>query len=344
MSDWINAAQAGRILGVSRQRAYELASVTLRFLTEVTTPTGYRVWPRHFVEEHLGVLDRKQRGQRPNLPVLEGLPPAAQHVLELARLEARQLNHHWVSVDHLLIAMLSPRCPGSARDVLESLGLSEHELRQSYVRSMGDPFAPLASDTQPPSEPSLDLHRASYEAYDLQDEVVASEHVLIAAARAAEADHLGPLVFRGIAADTIRDRVLAVTEGTVPISALRAPEPAERTRPYGYPHWAEPEPELGVSPLGHHPLRRRPWTAVGFHDVEGHGGPLMEGKVLLQYFLDRDGYPLLSSDGQPVHVVVDDAGNYVYDEENVPLYTVVEVPPGSRPLAYPTRADPHDAP
>jgi hypothetical protein len=47
-----------------------------------------------------------------------------------------------------------------------------------------------------------------------------------------------------------------------------------------------------------------------------------------QYFLDRDGYPVLTTDGRPVHIVVDEQGVPVLAPQGQYKLGPVEVPPG----------------
>lgn len=48
-----------------------------------------------------------------------------------------------------------------------------------------------------------------------------------------------------------------------------------------------------------------------------------------QYFVDRDGHPVLTRDGRPVHDVDDEQGQPVLDADGRPLIVPVEVPEGS---------------
>src|SRR5215210_3841608 len=60
-------------------------------------------------------------------------------------------------------------------------------------------------------------------------------------------------------------------------------------------HPAPPEPELAPSPAGHDPRRRRPWGS-GVFELPGRPWSPANG----QYTIDRDGYPVLTTDGRPV--------------------------------------------
>jgi ClpA/ClpB-like protein len=54
--------------------------------------------------------------------------------------EVSALNHPMGDLDHLVLGMLHPHCPGAARAVLESFGVRVETLRQALVDSLGDPF------------------------------------------------------------------------------------------------------------------------------------------------------------------------------------------------------------
>jgi hypothetical protein len=54
----------------------------------------------------------------------------------------------------------------------------------------------------------------------------------------------------------------------------------------------------------------------------------MRGWSPLRCFIDRDGHPVLTADGRPVHVVVDEQGRAVRGEHGHWVLTPVEVPPG----------------
>lgn len=116
--------------------------------------------------------------------------------------------------------------------------------------------------------------------------------------------------------------MIDATEGTA------LPAPPERLEPTP----AAPNPmdalDLAPNPLGHDPRRRLPWGSRGF------GVPLdrppKKGMLGRQYFIDRDGYPVLTTDGRPVHVVVDEDTVPVLDEHGRQMFGPVEIPPRRR--------------
>ena len=55
----------------------------------------------------------------------------------------------------------------------------------------------------------------------------------------------------------------------------------------------------------------------------------VDAAALRQYFIDRDGHPVLTADGRPVHVLVNEHGDEVRDAEGRSIGPV-EIPPGCR--------------
>jgi len=52
-----------------------------------------------------------------------------------------------------------------------------------------------------------------------------------------------------------------------------------------------------------------------------------------QYFLNRDGYPVLTTDGRPVHFVVDEQDVPVLNPQGRYMLGPVQVPPGGTATA-----------
>src|SRR6266545_2066294 len=222
----VTAAQAARLLGITRQRVLELAA------------------------------------SGPDVPADHGHPPQVWDVLNLASSEAQALNHPWIGPDHLGLAMLHPDCPGAARAVLESFGARLERLRQAFVDSMGDPYDTPVTHRKVPPATQLALERANLEAAWLADAEVTSEHVLLAlTGRWHDSCFvLGWLARSGIPADAVRQRLVDATEGVVlpePLAQL-GPPPAPPLPPSSWDTL-----QLAPNPLGHDPRRRGPWGSRG---------------------------------------------------------------------------------
>ena len=63
--------------------------------------------------------------------------------------------------------------------------------------------------------------------------------------------------------------------------------------------------------------------------------PPKKGMLGRQYFVDRDGYPVLTTDGRPVHIVVDEDAVPVLDEHGQEAIGPVEIPEGARLITGP---------
>jgi hypothetical protein len=324
----VTAAEAARLLGVTRQRVLELADAT-DFPPSQPTPTGGRVWPRAAVQTWATAHpDPGPVYTGPELPPLFDHPRQLERVIDRASDEAWALNHDSIDLDHLLLGMLHSRCPGAARAVLESFGVRAEVLRQAFIDSMGDPY-----DTKPRTvryaEPTQRaLERANLEAARLADAEVTSEHVLLALASRWDnaCFATGWLARRGITAQAVRQRVVDATEGVVLPEPPTLPEPP----PTDHPGLAAGL-ELAPNPLGHDPRRRGPWGSMAFDVPEDR--PFRVGMLHRQYFIDRDGYPVLTTDGRPVHVMVDEHGMPVLDEHGHRMLGPVEVPEGGTVVA-----------
>jgi predicted DNA-binding transcriptional regulator AlpA len=324
----VAAAEVARLLGVSRQRVLELAASTADFPRGERTSTGGRVWPRVAVQAWAAT--HPEQGPvftGPDVPPDGGHPPQVWAVKNRAASEANKLNHPWIGDDHLLLGMLHPDCPGAARTVLESFGIRPGPFRQAFIASMGDPWEAKPTHTTLSPATQLVLERANLEAARLADAEVASEHVLLALIGRGHFP-TGWVAASGITAEAVRQRVVDVTEE----AAL--PEPPERLEPSPPSEANRADTlDLAPNPLGHDPRRRGPWGSRGF------GVPLdrppKEGMLGRQYFIDRDGYPVLTTDGRPVHIVVDEDTVPVLDEHGHEMLGPVEIPEGARMITGP---------
>jgi hypothetical protein len=318
----VAAAEAARLLGVTRQRVLELAASATDFPPAEPTATGGRVWPRVAVQAWAAAQpDPGPVFTGPDLPPDGGHPRQIWAVMNRAADEARELNHPWIGYEHLVLGMLHSDCPGAARPVLESFGIRAETFRQAFALSMGDPWETTPTHRTLSPATQLVLERANLEAARLADAEVASEHVLLALI---SRDRFPTrwVARSGTTADAVRQRVLDATEG---VGLPEAPPPADADLAYTL--------DLAPNPLGHDPRRRRPWGSRGF------GVPLprppKKGMLGRQYFIDRDGYPVLTTDGHPVHIVVDEDTVPVLDTHGQEMLGPVEVPEGAELIPGP---------
>ncbi|HEX8860855.1 MAG TPA: Clp protease N-terminal domain-containing protein [Actinomycetes bacterium] len=317
-SHFATAAEAARILGVTRGRVLELAASAPDFPAAEPTATGGRIWPRLAIEAWAAAhQDRGPRYAAAELPPAGRWPRQVHQVASLAAEEARALHHGWVGRDHLVLALVRPDCPGAAPAVLASFGVTAEPLRAAVVAGLGDSHdRKVGEGTIWSPAAQLLLERASLEAILLFDAAVASEHVLLALTSQWNGSFAtGWLARCGIGPQAVRQRAVDVTEG-VPLPA---------PTPLAAPPEFDPAAglELAPTPDGHDPRKRRPWGWMVLVDADGR--PLRQG-----YLIDRDGHPLLTIDGRPVDVLIDEQGQPVLDAEGRVRIRPVEIPSGSQ--------------
>jgi hypothetical protein len=272
----VTAAEAARLLGITRQRILELAATVTDFPRAQPAPTGGRVWQRAAILDRAAVRPDPGHGfTGPEIPPLFDHPPDIDRMIDLAAREAAALHHRSVGIDHLVLAMLHPRCPGAARPVLESFGVQAEALRQALVRSMGDPYDGPSRGMRVEEATQRALERANFEAARLADAEVSSEHVLLALASRWEKVCFATtwLAHRGIAAEAVRRRVMDATEG---VALPQSPPRRGPSPPDGPDHPGLAGLDLAPNPLGHDPRRRMPWISRArsdHRDTDHHAGP-----------------------------------------------------------------------
>src|SRR5512132_3694771 len=117
----VTAAEAARLLGLTRQQVLELAAAGGDFPPAQLTATGGPVWPRVAIQKWAVAHPTPNPVfSVPEVPALPQRPPRVQQVLDLASRQGSILNHDWIGPDHLILGLLHPDCPGAARAVLES--------------------------------------------------------------------------------------------------------------------------------------------------------------------------------------------------------------------------------
>jgi ATP-dependent Clp protease ATP-binding subunit ClpC len=97
------------------------------------------------------LVERKTRsGERTPFAKLD-LSPGTKKVLELAVEEARQLNHHYIGTEHLLLALMRYN-EGVAIDVLKTLNITPEQIRKQTHRALQDsPSSPRPTAAPSPS-------------------------------------------------------------------------------------------------------------------------------------------------------------------------------------------------
>jgi len=321
----VDAAALARILALSRTQAAELAASAPDFPRSKLGSRGYRLWSRAAVEAWAAA--HPDRGPKPSKlrpPAPGTVGHGTEQILELAKAEAHELNHSCVLPEHLFLALLRRDCPGEARATLASLGLTLEEARRRHVESRGDPYEPHDRELTVPPAIHVVLERATLEAFELEDEQVTGVHILLALIQHYQLP-LG-IALPGVSSRTLHERLMAETDGMLPVSdPPSGPDPWASAKRIPRP----PEPDLAPSPIGHDPRRRKPWGGAGFSVAGKSLAPLR------QYYLDRDGHPVLTTDGKPVFSLQDEKGKDVLDEAGKGILTPVEIPEGSEVRSYP---------
>jgi hypothetical protein len=328
----VPTAEAARALGVTRRRVIELAAAEPDFPPGQALPTGGHSWPRAAIERWAAAHpDRGPRHPGDDPPRAGRLPRDLLKVLQLAAAEAGALHRRQAEPEHLLLALARPDCPGAAEAVLASFGVTVDLLRAAH-RDPGPPAGPgeLGGGLVSPSQAVRSLlERAQLEAVLLADAEPSGEHALLALA-ARQAEHGGSVGVSGHRADPadVRKWVLDVTEGV----ALPAPPPP---RPEGVPSRSESlariaaDLDLAPTPDGGDPRQRWPWESLVFFGADGKPFPLGRTRQVQQYFIDRDGNPVLTTDGRAVHLLKDGEGHAVRSEDGALVFIAVGIPPGS---------------
>jgi predicted DNA-binding transcriptional regulator AlpA len=311
----VGSAEAAAILGISRQRLAQLVTEAVDFPAPEAVLKAGRIWSRAAIEAWAASHPERQlEGRREVVSgSLDDDPPQVRAILRLAGREAAARNHHWIGVEHLELALVHPDCLGAAPRLLAFYNVPVAEAQDRYWAAWGDPFEPSGRPQTITPRVHRVLERARLEALQLQDEDVGSEHVLLAilsSGRWGSGPISSYLVARGIDTEVLRARILAVTES----DGEERPDPLDRF-------------QLALSPAGHDPRRRGPWGSRMFVDAQGR--TITRGHWVLQYFVDRDGHPVRTADGQFVQVPVDEGGNPLPDAHGGPVLGPIDVPAGA---------------
>jgi ATP-dependent Clp protease ATP-binding subunit ClpC len=122
------------LLGLVREGEGVAAQVLLKLGVELQKV-------RNSVEFIIGRGDRIVLGQI-------GLTPRAKKVIELAIDEARQMNHHYIGTEHILLGLVREG-EGIAAGVLESLGVRLEQVRKTTLAVLSG-ISPGAQVISPP--------------------------------------------------------------------------------------------------------------------------------------------------------------------------------------------------
>lgn len=283
----LDVSTAAELLGLSRQRVLQLIGSDPTFPKPVAELRIGRVWAREDVEAWAAATSLPRHDFQPDVPPPGSVGPALQVLLELASEEAEGFNHAWIGVEHLLLALLRPECPGASQPLLELLGFSlDHSRSELAALSPPEVRSDRGQVVTPAAQ--LALERAKLEALNLRDAEALADHLLLALlAMWPTAPQLRRMAPKDIDPEFVREKLVRMAE--------MAGDPL--APPVG-------EPELMPNPLGVDPRRARPWGSVAVRDSAGR--TIRRARHLIQYAIDCFGYPVFTIDGVPVAVYIDD--------------------------------------
>jgi predicted DNA-binding transcriptional regulator AlpA len=112
-SELLTTAEAARLFGITRRQVLDLAAAHPQFPPWQAAVTGGRAWPRAGIQAWAAAhpsTDPVFTG--PRVPPVPHWPPQVRQVMTFAAKESSALNHPWDDLDHLVLGMLHPDCPG----------------------------------------------------------------------------------------------------------------------------------------------------------------------------------------------------------------------------------------
>lgn len=307
----VGAAEAAKILGVTRQRVAQLA-VTAGFPQPEVELSAGRIWSRHAIERW-AVDNQRDRGPDPR-------PAQSDYLLgqieRLAAEEAEAVGSGWVGIEHAVVALLRPEAPGVARAALAASGLSLGQARADLHRLAGGDHA----GPRPVTPRLLTCgERARRLAVELADPEASGHHLLLAILDdAPEANGL----LEDIDVEALRRKILELSETAPRDEGPDEDWVARRDRAAAWKHatgvvrWKKVRPRSD----GVDQRERTPWGSVLFSQPD-QGRPS-------QYIVDGDGVPVLASDGRPISHRVTDEGFIALDESGRMVEEPFDLPEG----------------
>jgi len=209
----VPTAEAARVLGVTRRRVIELAAAEPDFPAGQALPTGGHGWSRGAIERWAATHPDRgplQPGYDP--PGVGWFSRGLRKVLQLAGAEAGALQQRQADPGHLLLALAHPDCPGAARAVLASFGITIDLLRAAHQDTPADSNGPRGDFVSPSQAVRSLLERAQLEAVLLADAEPSGEHALLALATQ-EAEQGGRF---GVGGEAVDDGALVFVPVRIP--------------------------------------------------------------------------------------------------------------------------------
>jgi ATP-dependent Clp protease ATP-binding subunit ClpC len=206
----LGASELAALLGVSRQRADQLASTYPDFPKPAAELAAGRIWARDDVEAWLATHPRRRAGQQLGGGIMfERLSERARKVFVLAQEEARSFGHGYVGCEHLVIALLGEPEAVAAR-ALATSGLTLAGARAALERVVGSGSGAGAEWQRLPFTPRVShaLAQAQDAAIELGHNLIGTEHLLLGVLR--EGENVGCRLLKeaGLDLSALRLRVL----------------------------------------------------------------------------------------------------------------------------------------
>jgi ATP-dependent Clp protease ATP-binding subunit ClpC len=203
----VGVTEIGELLGVSRQRASQIANTYTDFPAPEAELAAGRVWLRAAVEAWIAMHPVRTVGRAEGVAMMfERYTDRARTVFVLAQREARALSHTYLGCEHFVVGLLVEGT-GIGGRALSTLGLSADDARKILEQLVGPgKKAPGVLAFTPRVKQALGL--AQVIALDLGHNYIGTEHLLLGILR--EGDNVGCrlLIEAGLDLDALRHQVL----------------------------------------------------------------------------------------------------------------------------------------
>ena len=145
--------------------------------------------------------------------MFERFTDRARRVLVLAQEEARMLKHDYIGTEHILLGLIQEG-DGVAARALQSLGITQEEVRQQVEGIIGQGQQPPAGGHipfTPPAKKALQL--SLREAMQFGHSYIGTEHILLGLIREGEGPAAQVLVRLGADLNRVRQQVIQLLQG-----------------------------------------------------------------------------------------------------------------------------------
>lgn len=149
--------------------------------------------------------------------MFENFSDRGRRVVELARREAKELQHPYIGTEHVLLGILGEG-PGAARDVLESFGVTPDGTRREVRELVGIGEGPAQGEAPLNPRTRAALMRANRIRLSLSSDGVEPEHLLLSLLRDEDERGIAYQLLMRHGVDTETVRAVVVRGATSPPS------------------------------------------------------------------------------------------------------------------------------